>query len=155
MEIRTGSSDSNSSHHESSSFENVQRSSKESQFGRKKGSGEKHELEGKGISFFKKDQGYKRSHDSGSGGLQRKIQKGSDHTVPKRALSSNYTNSVLPKYRKRGRTEETVMPNTSGYKLRPKNGRRVESRPTMKRKTQQGGPVRARNSKGKHYSPYI
>ncbi|GFS82418.1 uncharacterized protein TNCV_1212981 [Trichonephila clavipes] len=73
----------------------------------------------------------------------------------KRALSSNDTNSVLPKYRKRGRTEETVTPITSGYKLRPRNGKRVESRPTMEMKTQQGGPVRARKSKGRNYSPYI
>ncbi|GFX70906.1 hypothetical protein TNCV_1688891 [Trichonephila clavipes] len=55
----------------------------------------------------------------------------------------------------RGRTEETVMPSTSGYNLKPRNGRRVESRPTIEMKTQQGGPVRARNSRGKHCSPYI
>ncbi|GFV74290.1 uncharacterized protein TNCV_5127331 [Trichonephila clavipes] len=35
MEIRTGSSDSNSSRHESSSFESVQRRSNESQYGKK------------------------------------------------------------------------------------------------------------------------
>ncbi|GFT98785.1 uncharacterized protein TNCV_3792261 [Trichonephila clavipes] len=52
MEIRTGSSDSNSSRHKSSSFESVQRRSNESQYGRKKGSGVKRELEEKGISFF-------------------------------------------------------------------------------------------------------
>ncbi|GFV87169.1 uncharacterized protein TNCV_5113871 [Trichonephila clavipes] len=137
MEIRTGSSDSNSSRQESSSFYRVQRRSNESQYGRKKGSDVKSELEEKGISF-KKNQGerhttktnkrgplirstpsswseaskrikrnknqkigYKRSRESGSGGPERKIQKGSDHRVPKRALSSNYTtNSNLPKFRK-------------------------------------------------------
>ncbi|GFX87760.1 uncharacterized protein TNCV_2190371 [Trichonephila clavipes] len=99
MEIRTGSSDSNSSRHESSSFESVQRRSKESQYGRKKGS--------------------------------------------------------VVKREKRGRTEETVMPSTNGYNLRPRNGRKVESRPTMEMKTRQGVPVRARKSRGKHYSPYI
>ncbi|GFT28268.1 uncharacterized protein TNCV_645941 [Trichonephila clavipes] len=107
MEIRTGSLDSNSSCHESSSFERVQRRSDESQYG------------------------YKRSRESGSGGPERKIQKGSQHRVHKRALSSNDTNSVLPKYRKRGRTEETVTLTTSGYNLRPRSGKRVESRPTM------------------------
>ncbi|GFW46687.1 hypothetical protein TNCV_1937551 [Trichonephila clavipes] len=34
--------------------------------------------------------GYKRSRESGSGGPKRKIQKGSEHRVSKRALSSNY-----------------------------------------------------------------
>ncbi|GFX31565.1 uncharacterized protein TNCV_688131 [Trichonephila clavipes] len=81
--------------------------------------------------------GYKRSRESGSGGPERKIQKGSEHRVPKRAMSSNYTNSVLPKVRKRDRTKK-LMPSTSGYNLRPKKGRRVESRPTMEMKTQQG-----------------
>ncbi|GFW29613.1 uncharacterized protein TNCV_3934811 [Trichonephila clavipes] len=138
MEIRTGSSDSNSSPHESSSFESVQRRSNKSQYGRKKGSDVKRELEEKRISFLRKIRvidtgktdkrgllirsppsswsetsrkikrskketiGYKQSCDSGSGGPERKIQMGSEHGVPKRALSSNYTNSILPKYRKRG-----------------------------------------------------
>ncbi|GFU85521.1 hypothetical protein TNCV_2952201 [Trichonephila clavipes] len=52
MEIRTGSSDSNSSRHESSSFGRVQRISNESQYGRKKESDVKRELEENGISFF-------------------------------------------------------------------------------------------------------
>ncbi|GFV43618.1 uncharacterized protein TNCV_2679191 [Trichonephila clavipes] len=54
MEIRTGSSDSNSSRHNSSRFESVQRRSNESQYGRKKGSDVKRELEEKGISFLRK-----------------------------------------------------------------------------------------------------
>ncbi|GFV05466.1 uncharacterized protein TNCV_226771 [Trichonephila clavipes] len=56
MEIRAVSSDSNNSRHKSSSFESVQRRSNESQYGRKKVSGVKRELEEKGISL-KKDQG--------------------------------------------------------------------------------------------------
>ncbi|GFV62202.1 uncharacterized protein TNCV_3075361 [Trichonephila clavipes] len=163
MEIRTGSSDSNSSRQESSSFDRVQRRSNESQYGRKKGSDVKRKLEEKRISF-KKDQvgrhtnktnkrgpiirstpsswsetskrikinnnqkiGYKRSRESGSGEPERKIRKGSDHRVPKRALS-------------------------------PRGERGVESRPAMEMKTQQteqGGPVRARKSKGRNYNRYI
>ncbi|GFT07318.1 uncharacterized protein TNCV_1417211 [Trichonephila clavipes] len=150
MEIKTGSSYRNSSHHKLSSFDSVQRRSNESQYGKKKGSGVKRELKEKGISF-KKDQserhtgktdkrgplirsppsswsepsrklkmsrketiGCKRSRESGSGGPERKIQKGSEHRVSKRVLSSNYKTNDLPKFRKRGQTEETVMPSTSG-----------------------------------------
>ncbi|GFW75301.1 hypothetical protein TNCV_4189551 [Trichonephila clavipes] len=71
--------------------------------------------------------GYKRSHESGSGGAERKIQKGSDHRVPKRALSSNYkTNSnLLNLERKAEKREETVKPTTSGYNLRPRSGSEV------------------------------
>ncbi|GFX63483.1 uncharacterized protein TNCV_104911 [Trichonephila clavipes] len=47
------------------------------------------------------------------------------------------------------------MPSTSGYNLRPRKGTKVESRPTIEMKTQQGGPARARSSREKHYSPYI
>ncbi|GFV74344.1 uncharacterized protein TNCV_5127871 [Trichonephila clavipes] len=54
MEIRTGSSDSNSSRHKSSSFESVQQRSNESHYDRKKGSGVKRELEEKGRSFLKR-----------------------------------------------------------------------------------------------------
>ncbi|GFV56787.1 uncharacterized protein TNCV_5003141 [Trichonephila clavipes] len=92
----------------------------------------------------------------GSGGPERKIQKGSEHRVPKRALSSNYkTNSNLPKFRKKSQREETVTPTTSGYNLRPRNGKRVESRPTIERKTQQGGPVRSRKGRGRNDNRYI
>ncbi|GFX36994.1 uncharacterized protein TNCV_1174941 [Trichonephila clavipes] len=115
MEIRTGSSYSNSSHGESSSLESVQGRSNDSQYGRKKGSSVKREIEEKRISL-KKYQGGRHT--------KRKIQKDSEHRVPKRAFSSNNTNSVLPKCRKRGRTEETIMPNTSSYNLRPRSGGR-------------------------------
>ncbi|GFX80542.1 uncharacterized protein TNCV_3929501 [Trichonephila clavipes] len=47
------------------------------------------------------------------------------------------------------------MPSSRGYNLRPRKGTKVESRPTIERKTQQGGPVRARKTREKHYSPCI
>ncbi|GFV22922.1 retrovirus-related Pol polyprotein from transposon 412 [Trichonephila clavipes] len=91
-----------------------------------------------------------------SGGPERKVQKGSEHRVPKRALSSNYRiNHSLTKFRKKSRREETVPPTTSGYKLRPRIGKREESRPTIERKTQQGGPVRSRKGRERNDSPYI
>ncbi|GFW65951.1 uncharacterized protein TNCV_587771 [Trichonephila clavipes] len=161
MEIRTGSWDSNSSRQESSSFDRVQRRSNESQYGRKKGLDVKHQHLVLGLSKrIKRNKnqkiGYKRSRESRSGGPERKIRKGPDHRVPKRALSSNCTtNSNLPKFRKKSRREETVALSTSGYNLRPRGGRGVESRPATELKTQQGGPVRARKSKGKKYNPYI
>ncbi|GFX36473.1 retrovirus-related Pol polyprotein from transposon 412 [Trichonephila clavipes] len=160
-EMGTGSSYNGSLRNELSGFDRVQRRSKESQDGKKKGSEVKREFEEKGLSF-KNDQGekhtnktnkhrplirsissswseksrtikrskkemlgYKRSHESGSGEPERKIQKGSKHRVPKRALSSNYkTNSNLPKFRKKSRRKETVTPTTSGYNLRPRNGKK-------------------------------
>ncbi|GFW88495.1 uncharacterized protein TNCV_3552641 [Trichonephila clavipes] len=99
---------------------------------------------------------YKRSHESRSGGPERKVQKGSEHIVNKRALSSNYkTNHSLTKYRKKSRREETVTPTTSGYNLRPRIGKREESRPTIGRKAQQGGPVRSRKGRERNDSSYI
>ncbi|GFV07493.1 uncharacterized protein TNCV_1738481 [Trichonephila clavipes] len=140
-EIGTSSSDNGSLRDESSGFDRVQRRSNESQDGKKKGPEER--------------LGYKRSHESRSGGPERKVQKGSEHKVHKRTLPSNDTNSVLPKNRKKSRTEKTVTPTTSGYNLRPRNGKGVESRPTIERKTQQGGPVRSRKGRGRNDSPYI
>ncbi|GFV23327.1 uncharacterized protein TNCV_4780411 [Trichonephila clavipes] len=151
MEIRTGSSDNNSSRDESSNFDRVKRRSNESQSTPSSWS----ETSRKIKKSKKENIGYKRSRESGLGGPNRKIQKGSEHRVHKRALLSKYTNSVLPKYRKRDRTEETVTPTTRLYNLRPRSGKRVESRPTFEMKTQQGGPVRARKSKGRNYNPYI
>ncbi|GFW70188.1 uncharacterized protein TNCV_4467471 [Trichonephila clavipes] len=91
-----------------------------------------------------------------SGGPERKVQKSSEHRVPKRALSSNdRTNNNLPKFRKKSRRVETVTPTTSGYNLRPLNEKRVESRSTIERKTQQGGPVRSRKGRERNDSPYI
>ncbi|GFW52122.1 uncharacterized protein TNCV_2819911 [Trichonephila clavipes] len=108
------------------------------------------------IKRGKKEQlPYKRSHESRSGGPERKVQKGSEHRVNKRVLSSNDTNNDLPKYRKKSRREETVTPTTSGYNLRPRIGKREESRPTIERKAQQGGPVRSRKGRERNDSPYI
>ncbi|GFY27476.1 uncharacterized protein TNCV_2070961 [Trichonephila clavipes] len=84
-----------------------------------------------------------------------KVRKGSEHRVPKRNLSSNDTNSVLPRLRKKNRREETVTPTTSGYNLRPRKGEREESRLIIERKTQQRGPVRSRKGRERNYSPYI
>ncbi|GFU95784.1 uncharacterized protein TNCV_4903761 [Trichonephila clavipes] len=80
---------------------------------------------------------YKRSHESRSGGPERKVQKGSEDRVDKRALpSSNYrTNHSLTKFRKKSRREETVTPTTSGYNFRPRIGKREESRPTIEEET--------------------
>ncbi|GFX82272.1 uncharacterized protein TNCV_972841 [Trichonephila clavipes] len=99
--------------------------------------------------------GYERSHNSRSGTPERKVQKCSEHRMHKRTLSSNDTNSVLAKNRKKSRTEKIVTPTTSGYNLRPRNGKGVESRPTIERKTQQGGPVLSRKGRGRKDSPYI
>ncbi|GFU81656.1 uncharacterized protein TNCV_993511 [Trichonephila clavipes] len=57
--------------------------------------------------------------------------------------------------RKKSRREETVTPTTRGYNLRPRNGKKVESRPTIERKTQQGGRVRSRKGRGRNDIPYI
>ncbi|GFX06184.1 retrovirus-related Pol polyprotein from transposon opus [Trichonephila clavipes] len=90
------------------------------------------------------------------GGPEREVQKGSEHRVPKRTLSSNYrTNHSLTKCGKKSRREETVTPTTSGYNLRPRIGKGEESRPTIERKTQQGGPVRSRKGRERNDSPYI
>ncbi|GFX07927.1 uncharacterized protein TNCV_4161961 [Trichonephila clavipes] len=126
-EIGTGSSDNGSLHDESSGFDRVQRLSNESRDGKNKG----------------------------SRGPERKVQKGSEHRVNKRNLSSNDSNSVLPKFRKKNRRKDTVAPTTSGYNLRPRKGKREESRLTIERKTQQGGPVRSRKGRERNDSPYI
>ncbi|GFT65543.1 uncharacterized protein TNCV_3607921, partial [Trichonephila clavipes] len=157
-EIGTGSSDNGSLRDESSGFDRVQRRSNDSRDGKKKGSipsswSEKDRM----IKRGKKERlPYRRSHESRSGGPERKVQKGSEHRVNKRALSSNYkTNHSLTKYRKKSRREETVTPTTSCYNLRPRIVKREESRPTIERKAQQGGPVRSRKGRERNDSPYI
>ncbi|GFU46292.1 retrovirus-related Pol polyprotein from transposon 412 [Trichonephila clavipes] len=99
--------------------------------------------------------GHKRSNESRSGGPERKIQNVSEHRVNKRNLSSNDSNSVLPRLRRKNRREETVTPTTSSYNLRPRKGKREESRLTIERKTQQGRPVRSRKGRERNDSPYI
>ncbi|GFV07890.1 uncharacterized protein TNCV_306381 [Trichonephila clavipes] len=147
-EIGTGSSDNGSLRHESSGFDRVQRRSNESRDGKKKGSEGKREMEEKGLSF-RNNQGYKRSNESRSGGPERKVQKGSENRVNKRDLESNDSNSVLPRLGKKNRREETVMPTTSGYNLRPRKGK---SRLTIERKTQQRGPFRSRKGRERNNS---
>ncbi|GFW12669.1 hypothetical protein TNCV_3883791 [Trichonephila clavipes] len=63
-----------------------------------------------------------------SGGPERMVQKGSEHRVNKRNLSSNDSNSLLPRLRKKNRREET---------------------------TQQGEPVRSRKGRERNDSPFI
>ncbi|GFV75284.1 uncharacterized protein TNCV_1481301 [Trichonephila clavipes] len=96
MELRTGSSDSNSSRQGSSSFDRVQRKSNKSQYGRMKGPD-----------------------------------------------------------KEKWKREETVTPTISGCSLRSRGGREIESRQAIEMKKQQGGPVRARKSRGRNYNPYI
>ncbi|GFW71978.1 uncharacterized protein TNCV_4788671 [Trichonephila clavipes] len=104
----------------------------------------------------RKGQKYKRANETRSGGPERKVQKGSEHRVHKRALSSDYrTNHSLTKFRKKSRREETVTPTTSGYNLRPRIAKREKCRPTIERKTQQGGSVRSRKGRERNDSPYI
>ncbi|GFV13259.1 hypothetical protein TNCV_3655791 [Trichonephila clavipes] len=61
----------------------------------------------------------------------------------------------VAKIKKENRREETVTPTTSGYNLRPRKGKREETRLTIERKTQQGGPVRSRKGRARNNSPYI
>ncbi|GFY34426.1 hypothetical protein TNCV_3978861 [Trichonephila clavipes] len=56
---------------------------------------------------------------------------------------------------KKYRGEEIVIPSTNGYNLRPRRGAKVESRPTNKKKIQQGGPAPVRGSREHQYIPYI
>ncbi|GFT06375.1 hypothetical protein TNCV_1145621 [Trichonephila clavipes] len=79
-----------------------------------------------------------------SGGPERKVQKRSEHRVNKRNLSSNDTNSDLPKYRKKSRREETVAHTTCGYNLRP----RIE-----KKKNSPDRPQRGRHNKEGQFDP--
>ncbi|GFY25665.1 uncharacterized protein TNCV_2487851 [Trichonephila clavipes] len=68
---------------------------------------------------------------------------------------SNESQDGKKKGSEKSRKEETVTPTTSGYNLRPRNGKKVDSRSTIERKTQQGGPVRSRKGRGRNDSPYI
>ncbi|GFV98646.1 retrovirus-related Pol polyprotein from transposon 17.6 [Trichonephila clavipes] len=149
MAIRTGSSDSNSSRQESSSFVRVQRRSNESQYGKKEGSDVKRELEGKGINFKKDQSDRHRNETNKCGPLIRSTPSSWPETS--RWIKRNKNKKIG----KKNRTEKTVALSTSGYNLRPRRGRGVESRPAMEMKTQQGGPVRARKSNGRNYNPYI
>ncbi|GFY21896.1 uncharacterized protein TNCV_3295401 [Trichonephila clavipes] len=91
--------------------------------------------------------GYKCSHESGSSGPNRKFRKNSNYRATKRPLSS--IESVLQKCRRKRPKQ------ISRYNLRPRGGREMESRPTIERKTQQGGPGRSRKGRGRNDNPYI
>ncbi|GFU35736.1 uncharacterized protein TNCV_1204071 [Trichonephila clavipes] len=95
--------------------------------------------------------GYKRSHESGSSGPNRKFRKNSNYRGTKRTVASH--NSFLQKNRRKSPRHDTVA--VSRYNLRPRGGKEVESRPVIERKTQQGGPVRSRKSRGRNDNPYI
>ncbi|GFV25294.1 retrovirus-related Pol polyprotein from transposon 17.6 [Trichonephila clavipes] len=119
MEIRAGSSNSNSSRHKWSSFERVQRRSNDSMVGRR---GQVRKLKRR----KKETIGYKRLRDSGSGGPERKQREGQKHEGEKRQLTVSSSNE-LQCPRKRYRGDEIVMPSTSGYNLKPRKGTEVES----------------------------
>ncbi|GFX06336.1 uncharacterized protein TNCV_505551 [Trichonephila clavipes] len=123
-------------------------------------SGEKCELEKKGTGF-KKDQGERhtgtasnrRSPPGSWSEPNRKDKKDRKETLTYK-ISFKY-GSGGPERKKRFRTEETMMPSTSGYNLRSRGGAKVESRPANEKRTQQGGLVRSRRSREKQqYSPY-
>ncbi|GFY16846.1 uncharacterized protein TNCV_4338471 [Trichonephila clavipes] len=91
---------------------------------------------------------------------------GSSHNGSLRAESSGFDriqrrSKELQDGKKKGsekenpKREETLTPTTSGYNLRPRGGNKVESRPAIEWKTQQGGPVRSRKGRGRNDSPYI
>ncbi|GFX90427.1 uncharacterized protein TNCV_2073051 [Trichonephila clavipes] len=56
---------------------------------------------------------------------------------------------------KKRRTQDKVAASVKRYRLRPRDGREVESRPAMEMKTQQGGPVLSRKSRGRKENPCI
>ncbi|GFU86196.1 uncharacterized protein TNCV_368541 [Trichonephila clavipes] len=52
------------------------------------------------------------------------------------------------------RRDETVMPNTSGYSLRPRRRAKKESQPSSKKRTQQVRPVGSGGNREQQYSAY-
>ncbi|GFV82905.1 uncharacterized protein TNCV_1179201 [Trichonephila clavipes] len=77
--------------------------------------------------------GYKRSFNSGFGGPERKYRKAPVHQGDKRKLIAS--SNTLTHFRKRVKREETAVPGTSRYNLRPRRGERVQSRPSSEKKT--------------------
>ncbi|GFV14867.1 retrovirus-related Pol polyprotein from transposon 297 [Trichonephila clavipes] len=163
-EIGTGSSDNGSLRDAFSCFDRVPRRSNESQDGKKKGSDEKRELEGKGLRF-RNDQGEKHTNKTNKRGpLVRSIPSSwseEGRMIKKKAKrkdSAIKDQMNLGREDQKGRNsrrEETVAPTTSGYNLRPRNGKREESRSNIERKTQQGGTIRSRKGRERNDSPYI
>ncbi|GFV74574.1 uncharacterized protein TNCV_5130161 [Trichonephila clavipes] len=137
-EIGTGSPDNGSLRDESSGFDKVQRRSNDSRDGgKKKGSEVKRELEDKGLSF-RNNQGEKHINKTNKLG----------------PLIRSIPSSWSEKERK-AKQKKTVKSTTSGYNLRPRNEKGVESRPTIEKKTQQRGPVQSRKGRGRNDSTYI
>ncbi|GFV77165.1 uncharacterized protein TNCV_7171 [Trichonephila clavipes] len=64
-------------------------------------------------------------------------------------------NNDLPQFRKKVRTEEKVMPSTSGYNLRPSRGVKGKSRPTNEKMTQQKADQLEQGNREHQYNPYI
>ncbi|GFV14627.1 uncharacterized protein TNCV_2586001 [Trichonephila clavipes] len=63
----------------------------------------------------------------------------------------------LEKKGKKRQTKDKVAASKNRYNLRSRGGREGESHigPAMEMKTQQGGPVRSRKSRGRNDNPYI
>ncbi|GFX07354.1 hypothetical protein TNCV_504121 [Trichonephila clavipes] len=62
-------------------------------------------------------------------------------------MIANYVNDqhdTLDQFLSEFARDETMMPSTSGYNLRPRVGAKVKSRPANEKKTHQGGPVRSK-----------
>ncbi|GFX44606.1 uncharacterized protein TNCV_2637691 [Trichonephila clavipes] len=153
MEIITGSSDNNSSRHESSSFDRVQRRSNESQYDRKKGSGVKRQLEEKGVNF-KKDQGERHTSKTDKRGpLIRSTPSSWSETSRNIKKSKNQNIRVGTCVSQTLGPLEPCPPRCGG--VRYATGKKSGSRRTMEMQTQQGGPVRVRKSNGRNYSSYI
>ncbi|GFX88681.1 uncharacterized protein TNCV_833111 [Trichonephila clavipes] len=124
-EIGTGSSYNGRLRDESSGFDRVQRRSNDSRDCKKKGSEVKRELEEKGLSF-RNNQGEKHTNKTNKRG--------------------SLIRSISSSWSEKDRMVKKVC----------KNERlREESRPTIERKTQQGGPVRSKKGRERNDSPYI
>ncbi|GFU76097.1 uncharacterized protein TNCV_677761 [Trichonephila clavipes] len=69
-------------------------------------------------------------------------------------LKDNEDEGAYEYYRKKGQREETAIPGTSRYNLRPKRGKKMESRPSSEKRTHQRRPVRSTGRREQQYSPY-
>ncbi|GFT39829.1 kelch-like protein 20 [Trichonephila clavipes] len=128
-EIGTGSSDNGSLRDESNAFDRGQLRSNDSRDGKKKGSKVKRQLEEKWLSF-RNNQGEKHTNKTNKRGP--------------------LIRSIPSSWSEKDRMIKKVTPTTSGYNLRPRIGKREESK-----KTQQGGPSRSRKGRERNDSPYI
>ncbi|GFX21709.1 uncharacterized protein TNCV_1200891 [Trichonephila clavipes] len=89
------------------------------------------------------------------GNIERLFEEARRNTKAKREKWEKYYNRCRSdgQIKKEKQKRRTVTPITSCYNFRPRSRKRVESRPTIERKTQQGGPVRSRRGRGRNYSP--